>query len=128
MTEAEVRAALNGIIDPCSAVAGAPAGLDEMGLIRQLRVSGADVEVTIGVTEPGCMMGASFVARAQELLDGMDGIATADVRLDHAMDWEPSDLDPTYAKRLEQMRVGVRDRLSESAPSNALPVPPNKAG
>jgi len=40
MNEGVIRAALNEIVDPCSVVAGAPAGLDEMGLVRRLCVQG----------------------------------------------------------------------------------------
>ena len=34
MDEATVRARLNEVLDPCSVVAGAPAGIEEMGLVR----------------------------------------------------------------------------------------------
>ena len=40
MTAEEVRALLNAIVDPCSLAAGAPAGIDEMGLVRDVEVEG----------------------------------------------------------------------------------------
>lgn len=103
-----VRETLNGIIDPCSVVAGAPAGLVDLGLVRHLAVTpapdGAAVLVRIGVTEPGCLMGASFAIRARELLGAMPGVSTVDVQLDHAADWEPGDIDPAYRLRLAEVR------------------------
>jgi len=112
MTEDRVRAELNEILDPCSVVAGAPAGIDEMGLIRALCMTevpgGVAIEVRIGVTEPGCMMGASFAVRARERLEALAGVVAVDVALDHASDWEPSDLSPGYAKRLEAVRAANR--------------------
>ncbi|MDQ3728546.1 MAG: iron-sulfur cluster assembly protein [Actinomycetota bacterium] len=115
MTEAEVRAALNTVIDPCSAVAGAPAGIVEMGLVRDLAIvdegAGVAVCLSIGVTEPGCMMGASFASSARERLEALPGISSVDVQLDHKMDWSPGDLDPGYAARLAQVRQAKRDEM-----------------
>ena len=119
MTEAEVRAALNTVIDPCSAVAGAPAGIVEMGLVRDLAIvdegAGVAVRLSIGVTEPGCMMGASFALRARESLERLPGISSVDVQLDHEMDWSPRDLNPGYAARLAQVRQTKRDDISARA-------------
>jgi metal-sulfur cluster biosynthetic enzyme len=116
MNEDTIRAELNEIVDPCSAVAGAPAGIQEMGLIRRLEVreapGGVAVEVHIGVTEPGCMMGASFAIRARERLEALAGVVAVDVRLDHAADWDPKDIDPAYAKRLAAIRAESRANLA----------------
>jgi metal-sulfur cluster biosynthetic enzyme len=108
VTAAEVRARLNAIVDPCSLAAGAPAGIDEMGLVREVDVeatpSGAVIRVRIGLTEPGCMIGASFVARAHECLESLPGVARVEVALEHDCDWSPEDLDPSYARRLHAVR------------------------
>jgi metal-sulfur cluster biosynthetic enzyme len=116
VNEAAVRAALNAIVDPCSAVAGAPAGIVEMGLVRALAVrdgpGGASVAVCIGVTEPGCMMGASFAAAARERLEALPGVGAVDVTLDHAFDWEPADIDPAYARRLQAVREERRRAMT----------------
>ncbi len=116
MNEDAIRAALNEIVDPCSVVAGAPAGIGEMGLIRGLQVreapGGVEVEVHIGVTEPGCMMGASFAIRARERLEVLPGVVDVDVRLDHAGDWGPGDIDPAYAQRLAAIRAEKRTDLA----------------
>jgi len=109
MNEHAIRAELNEIIDPCSVVAGAPAGLIEMGLVRGLSVhetpAGMEIELRIGVTEPGCMMGASFAIKARERLEALAGVAAVDVQLDHTADWEPADIDPAYAERLAAVRA-----------------------
>ncbi len=114
MNEAVVRAELNQILDPCSVVAGAPAGIEELGLVRELVVSEAEggvaIALSIGVTEPGCMMGASFVVRARERLESLAGVVAVDIRLDHESDWEPSDIDPSYAMRLAAVRAARPSR------------------
>jgi metal-sulfur cluster biosynthetic enzyme len=103
-----VREVLNGIVDPCSVAAGAPAGLVELGLIREVTLepgpAGAAVRVVIGLTEPLCMMGGSFVARARELLAAVPGVSEVDVSLDDAGDWGPGDIDPGYRLRLAAVR------------------------
>jgi metal-sulfur cluster biosynthetic enzyme len=112
MTADEIRRRLNTIVDPCSIAAGAPAGLVDMGLIGEVAVlegpDGTTVRVRIGLTEPGCMIGASFLVRARECLEPLAGIAHLDVQLQHDCDWTPNHLDPRYARRLKDRRAAQR--------------------
>jgi metal-sulfur cluster biosynthetic enzyme len=107
-TETEIRAALDEIVDPCSTAAGAPAGLDEMGLVRQVEIrdgpKGADLRVTIGLTQPLCLMGIPFMKSARERLEAMPGVAEVDVSLESGLDWTPARLAPAYRGRLERVR------------------------
>ena len=108
--EDAVRAALNTIVDPCSRAAGTPAGLVDMGLIRQLEITptadreGVDVQVVIGVTEYACLMGPSFAAEARKKLLSMDGIRDVVVDLDGEFDWDPQDMSQAYQARLNERR------------------------
>lgn len=106
--EARVRAALNTITDPCSAAAGMPVGIEELGLVRSLEVSdgpdGASVRVEIGVTEPGCLMGAPFAKEARKALEALPGVAEVEVGLDHAHDWSPADISARYQRFLKERR------------------------
>jgi metal-sulfur cluster biosynthetic enzyme len=115
VTAADIRAQLNEIIDPCSIAAGAPAGLVEMGLVRDVTLregpEGAVVRVRIGLTEPGCMMGASFVVHARESLERLPDVDRVDVELEHDCDWTPRDLDPRYARRLQAARAQRQQAL-----------------
>jgi metal-sulfur cluster biosynthetic enzyme len=115
VTEAAVRAALDAVVDPCSVVAGAPAGLAEMGLLRALEISvqdgGTAIRLRIGVTEPGCLMGASFAAQARAQLERLEGVTHIEIELDHANDWMPSDMDPAYQGRLDTVRAARREAL-----------------
>jgi metal-sulfur cluster biosynthetic enzyme len=120
-TEVEVRAALNEIVDPCSAAAGAPAGLDEMGLVREVEIRGArgggrgeaHIRVTIGLTQPLCLMGIPFLKSARERLSAMPGVADVEVSLASGIDWTPARLAPGYRERLERVRRarGMTDAL-----------------
>ncbi|HXV93730.1 MAG TPA: iron-sulfur cluster assembly protein, partial [Pseudonocardia sp.] len=51
---AAVEAALGTVCDPCSAAAGAPLSLREMGLVRECAVEDGTVRVSLAVTGPGC--------------------------------------------------------------------------
>jgi metal-sulfur cluster biosynthetic enzyme len=119
ISEGDVRRALDAVLDPCSAVAGAPAGLDSMGLLRRVEVregpTGAHVEVRIGLTDPTCLMGAPFLASARDVLAGMDGVASFDVELDDGEIWTERDLSPAYRERLERVRARKREAAERRA-------------
>jgi metal-sulfur cluster biosynthetic enzyme len=118
-TEAEVRATLNTIVDPCSVGAGSPAGLDDMGLIRRVELTetagAADLLVVIGVTEYGCLMGAPFAMEAYRLLEALPGVGAVQVDLDQEFDWLPEDMSPTYRAHLQRRHVEGRRRLGPGA-------------
>jgi metal-sulfur cluster biosynthetic enzyme len=113
--QARVWSTLNTIVDPCSRAAGAPAGIAEMGLVRQIEVQqspgGASIRVVIGVTEPGCLMGAAFVNDANKLLRALPDVAEVHVSMDHAFDWTPKNMSPAYQARLHQLRQRRRATL-----------------
>ena len=102
---------LNGIVDPCSAAAGAPAGLVEMGLIRTLEVAegddGLEVTVVVRVTHPSCMMAPVFLAQVQNLVHELPGVGAIHASLDTGFDWTPNDMTPEYRERLSRHRAAV---------------------
>ncbi|WNV77095.1 iron-sulfur cluster assembly protein [Geodermatophilus sp. DSM 44513] len=107
--EAAVRAALDRVIDPCSVAAGAPAGLAELGIVREVAVTdgrdGRLVRVVLGLTDPTCMMGPSFVHSAREALLALPWVAGAEVTYDEdSTSWSPSDMAPHYRRRLSLVR------------------------
>ncbi|HWK43700.1 MAG TPA: iron-sulfur cluster assembly protein [Stellaceae bacterium] len=113
ITETAIREALNTIIDPCSVAAGCVAGLDDMGLIRRVSLTeaeaGTHVEVVIGVTEYGCLMGAPFASEAYKRLETLSGVASVEVKLDDAFDWVPERMSEEYRARLQTIRSKRRE-------------------
>jgi metal-sulfur cluster biosynthetic enzyme len=132
-SEAQVRAELDAIVDPCSRAAGAPAGLDEMGLVREVAVDsrpgGVAVRVVLGLTEPSCLMGVPFARTARERLAALEDVVEVDVELASGIDWTPADLSPMYAARLERARERRRRALSraDAAPSVHSRPPANSS-
>jgi metal-sulfur cluster biosynthetic enzyme len=101
--------ALERIVDPCSAAMGVPAGLVSLGLVRDVQVNGprdgATVDVTLCITEPGCLMAAVFKTTAERELSELQGVASVRVEVDHGYIWDPSDMAPAYRERLETARA-----------------------
>ena len=104
IAERDVRAALNEIVDPCSAAAGEPAGLADMGLVRRIEIRGAHVDVVLALTEPTCLMGFPFVRSARERVSALPGVEAVEVSLDPDFEWTPSEMRPEYAERLARRR------------------------
>jgi metal-sulfur cluster biosynthetic enzyme len=107
---ADVRAALNEIVDPCSRAAGEPAGLVDMGLVRRIdiRDKGTRVDVLLALTEPTCLMGFPFLRSARDRLSALPGVERVEVSLDPSFEWTPAELSPAYAARLERQRASRR--------------------
>jgi len=111
MTGAELRQqieeTLNGVVDPCSVAAGAPAGLVDMGLIRVVTSPGdgqIEADVYINVTDPLCMMSGVFLGEAQSRLAKLTG-ASVRVHLEQGRLWTPGDMTPGYQSRLSAARA-----------------------
>jgi metal-sulfur cluster biosynthetic enzyme len=105
----QISACLEAIVDPCSTASGAPAGLVSMGLVRDVAVDvrrhGAQVRVTLCITEPGCLMGALFQLTAERELARLPGVAEVDVRVDHGHVWSPEQMTAEYRRRLAEVRA-----------------------
>lgn len=102
------RAALNDVVDPCSVAAGCPAGLVDMGLVSDVRVTPGDdgwqVSARLRLTEPGCMMGVSFLNAAQDRLRALPDVAAVHVSLDRGTEWTPAAQSEGYRRRLAEHR------------------------
>jgi metal-sulfur cluster biosynthetic enzyme len=102
-------ACLEKIVDPCSVASGAPAGLVSMGLVGPVEIegipAGAKVQVTLYITEPGCLMGSLFELTAKRALKELPGIAEAEVAMDYNHVWGPEQMAPIYRERLAHARA-----------------------
>src|SRR6202021_2635337 len=89
----------------------APAGLDDMGLIRRLALAegagGVEGHLGIGVTEYGCLIAPALASEARKLLSALPGVAAIDIELDREFDWEPADMSAAYRQQLAQRRAAV---------------------
>lgn len=103
-TVAAVRAALDGVVDPCSVAAGAPLSLADMGLVRSVVVDGGAVRVALAVTGPGCTFLGLLLGAARSAVEAVPGVREASVEIDTAAVWDPSWLSPSAAAALDDRR------------------------
>ena len=101
---------INEVVDPCSTVAGAPAGLVEFGLVRGVDLQRADtgawnVCVRLMLTEPGCIMGGPFAVRVRNKLASVPSVASLDVRIESVGMWSEELMGKAYAARLAAARA-----------------------
>lgn len=101
---------INEVVDPCSTVAGAPAGLVEFGLVRGVDLQRADagawnVCVRLMLTEPGCIMGGPFAVRVRDKLASVPLVASLDVRIESVGMWSEELMSKAYATRLAAARA-----------------------
>ena len=112
--DAQVAAVLDSVIDPCSAVAGAPAGLPDMGLVKHVEIASrggkTHVTVVLRLTHPTCMMGPLFIESVEQGLLGLDAVESTSVTLDADYSWTEEDMDEAYRRRLAAHRSEVLGR------------------
>ena len=106
----EIRICLNGIVDPCSITAGAPAGLVDMGLVSKAEIEPRDegglrAVIEIGITHPFCMMAGVFLNEVRQRVGALDGIEEVVVSLDSDTVWTPALMTEDYRARLANVRT-----------------------
>lgn len=95
VTEAAVRKALRRVKDP-------ELNLDlvVLGLIYDIRVDGARVEVTMSLTSPGCPVAGEIVNQAREAVERMEGVESAEVELTFSPPWTADRIPPVVRAAL----------------------------
>jgi metal-sulfur cluster biosynthetic enzyme len=80
----EVEEALTNVIDP-------ELGLDfvELGLVYEIEVDGADVNITFTLTSPGCPIGPQVSDQMKEFVSELDGVETVTPHMTFSPPWTP---------------------------------------
>ena len=101
----EVEAILNGVIDPCSAAAGLPMGIVEMGIVEDVTVSGGTVAVRLLPTSPTCLFTGLFEHEVKARLERLTWCTAIEVRLcEGDVVWDENRLSSTASMRLTEQR------------------------
>jgi metal-sulfur cluster biosynthetic enzyme len=66
----------------------------DLGLIYDIRVEGADVDVDMSLTSPGCPSGPEIMGEAEQQLKTLDGIGKAAINLVWSPMWSPERIEP----------------------------------
>jgi metal-sulfur cluster biosynthetic enzyme len=97
-----VVAAINGIVDPCSAALAEPIGLADLGLVEEVRIDGGRVRVTLVPTSPQCLFVGLFEEEVEARVSALDWVESVEVAFDEGQKiWDET-----------RMTAAARDRLS----------------
>ncbi len=95
VTEAAVRKALRTVKDPEMKL-----DLVVLGLIYDIRIDGARVEVTMSLTSPGCPVAGEILTQAREAVEKVEGVESVDVELTFQPPWTADRIPPTIRAAL----------------------------
>lgn len=95
VTESAVKKALRQVKDP-------ELNLDlvVLGLVYDIRVEGAHVDVTMSLTSPMCPVAGDLVNQARAAVEGVEGVESADVELTFDPPWTADRIPPTIRAAL----------------------------
>lgn len=97
--DADVRAVLDTVIDPCSAANGTDLSVLEMGLVDSVTVEDGHVDVELMVTSPMCTMVPYFIKEIRRDVGELDSVESVDVSADNGLEWMPSMMSEEAKKR-----------------------------
>lgn len=104
----EAVAAVDRVVDPCSAAMGLPIGLAELGLatvhVLDSNEAQAQVRVRLCLTSPCCAYGPTMAGAIEQELTALKWVRSASVEIDHAAMWTESRIAPEAAARLAMRR------------------------
>jgi metal-sulfur cluster biosynthetic enzyme len=95
VTEADVKKALRTVKDPEMHL-----DLVVLGLIYDIQVDGAKVDVTMSLTSPACPVAGEIVNQAREAVERMEGVEEANVELTFSPPWTPDRIPSTIRAAL----------------------------
>ena len=89
VTEKDVRRALRRVKDP-------ELNLDLMvlGLVYDIDISDTHVKARISLTSPFCPVAGSIQEEANQAIEGVEGVESAEVELTFDPPWTPERIDP----------------------------------
>jgi metal-sulfur cluster biosynthetic enzyme len=103
-SDADVRAALATVVDPCSIATGVPVSLADMGLLRDVAVQDGDVTVTLILTSPICWQAGLIVEAVEAAVRALAGVRSVRCTVDHDAEWLPTAMAPAARRRLRALR------------------------
>jgi MoaA/NifB/PqqE/SkfB family radical SAM enzyme/metal-sulfur cluster biosynthetic enzyme len=89
VSDADVRAALAGVIDPELSMS-----VEDLGLIYDVRITAARVTITMTLTAPGCPLHAVMPEWVRRVVRAVPGVEDVDVQLVFDPPWTPSRIRP----------------------------------
>jgi metal-sulfur cluster biosynthetic enzyme len=109
--------AINQIVDPCSAGIGAPTGLFDMGLVKEVEINDGSVAVELLTTSPFCLYVGHFEEEVARRVGALPGVRSVNVTIVHRTMWDES-----------LMSEAARARLAEKYRRRRANIPAGRSG
>ena len=95
VTQDQVRKALRQVKDPELHL-----DLVVLGLIYDIEIEGGHVDVTMSLTSPGCPVAGEIIAQAQQAVESVPGVESAQVELTFSPPWTAERIPPIIRSAL----------------------------
>jgi metal-sulfur cluster biosynthetic enzyme len=93
MTEVDLKQCvwdgLRGVMDPELGM-----NIVDLGLVYEVEIEGDHAKVAVTLTSPGCPAGGQILMGAQQAVESVEGIGSAEVNLVWKPFWTPERIDP----------------------------------
>ena len=114
---ASITAALREVYDPCCADRGI--SIVDMGVVEEVRVDGAHVDVDLVLTTGWCPFVATMSSSIPDRLRELEGVETVDVHVVWDPVWTPERLSPSardaLSMPLEELEPYRQQRIAQGA-------------
>lgn len=113
----DVRAALDGVLDPCLLAAGHRMSVLGLGLISRVAESVEGIEIGITFTEVGCQFTHRVIASIEDRVAAIGRFDEVRVLPDWSVPWTPERMQAGARTALEEGRVRLASRLGLRMPA-----------
>ena len=110
-TEADVRAAIATVVDPCSRLHGTDLSLIDLGMVESVAVDGGEVHVDLLLDDPLCTYTYVIQGELRDAIAALPGVGTVEITVVPDARWSP-----------ERVLPGARARLVGDSLARRLPV------
>jgi metal-sulfur cluster biosynthetic enzyme len=121
---ADVEAALETVLDPCSVYNGTRLSLPELGMIDRVEVGEhGDVVVGLFLDDPTCIFFFEITRMIKEAVAPLAGVASVDFEIKADEIWTEDRMRPVARERLEGIRRERRDLHARDGAAAGWPLP-----
>ena len=111
LSEDAVRAAIAGVVDPCSRLHGTDLSLLDLGMVERISVDGGRVHVELLLDDPLCMYTFVIQKQLRDRIAALDGVSEVEISVIPEFSWSKERVTPAARARLLDDSLVQRLRL-----------------
>jgi len=100
VSEAAVRSAIAGVVDPCSRLYGTDLSLLDLGMVESVRVERGTVQVDLLLDDPLCMYTFVLQKELRDCISALDGVESVEITVLPDFGWSRERVSPAARTRL----------------------------